>query len=127
VSWKNYGVMVFIVLVSSCKPVVTLPVNSKTLASIVMDLLGNDAIIKKNNDQSFALSYKANDTLHSVTYLVIRLSDLKIVEQDTLAPATLAWVDTYKIQVRVISGVIRKEGSLSEPKIIDVTKHFVKL
>jgi len=124
---KNYDRILLIILLSSCKPMAQQMVHEKTLEAIVMERLGTQATIEKNKNQTFALAYQANHSTQAVAYLVIRLSDLKIVEEATRARIILSWMDTYKIKISITPGILRKDEPINEPEIIDVTKYIVKL
>lgn len=101
--------------------------HKKTLETIVMERLGTHATIEKNKNQTFALAYQENHSTQAMSYLVIRLSDLKIVEEATRARIILSWMDTYKIKISITPGILRKDEPINEPEIIDVTKYIIKL
>ncbi len=116
-----------IILVTSCKTV-TLPTTQvKSLESIVAEKLGSNAVIQKNKDATFALCTKENESTLSVSYLIIRLNDLAIVETDNTSRASFSWIDTFKIEIKTIPGMVKKDEQNIEGKIIDVTKYITKL
>jgi histone deacetylase complex regulatory component SIN3 len=124
---RKFTLIILIILLSSCKSANLSGMQNKTLESMVLQKLGEDAIVQKNKDATFALCYKKNMTTLSVSYLIIRLNDLTIVEQDNTVQASLAWVDTYKVEVRTTPGIVQKDEQSIPAKVIDVTKYRVKL
>ncbi len=114
-----------LILLFSCKSPASTG-GQITLESVVAEKLGPTAVIKKNSDLTFALCSKENLSTLSVSYLIVRLSDLAIVEQDNVHQSTLSWIDTYKIEIKTIPGIIKKDEPPLRGKIIDITKHTTK-
>jgi len=120
--------MILLIMINvSCKSLSSTSTQIKTMESLVTEKLGADAIIKKNKDSTFALCIKENLSTYSVSYMIVRLHDLVIVEQDHTARASMAWIDRYKIEVKLISGMVRKDEQIIPAKVIDVSKYLVKL
>lgn len=124
---RKFNLIILIILMSSCKSANHAGQQTKTLESIVSEKLGENAIVQKNKDATFALCYKENTSTLSVSYLIVRLNDLTIVEQDNTSQASLTWVDSYKVEVRTTPGMVRKDEQSIPAKVIDVTKYIVKL
>jgi len=118
--------MLIIALVS-CKSVTVPASQNKTLESIVAEKLGENALTQKNKDAMFALCTKENPSTLSVSYLIIKLNDLTVVEQGSASQASFSWINTYQIEIRTIPGIVKKEAQAWEVKIIDVTKYMNKL
>jgi len=121
------NLILLIMIIVSCKSVSSTTTLFKTLDSLVVEKLGEDARIEKNKDSSFALCLKENLPTHSVSYIIVRLNDLVIVEQDNTSSASFAWIDQYKIEVKFIPGMIRKDEQIMPARVIDVSKYMVKL
>ncbi len=117
-------ILLLILLVSCKSPAITS--EQVTLESIVAEKLGENAVIKKNSDLTFALCSKENRSTLSVAYLIIRLSDLAVVEQDNVHQSSVSWIDTYKAEIKTIPGIIKKDEPPLRGKIVDVTKHTTK-
>jgi hypothetical protein len=124
---SKINLILAIILISSCKAATITARQSESLESVVVEKLGADAVIKKNKDTTFALCTKENPSTQSVSYLVIRLSDLTIVVQNKTSPASFLWIDTYLIEIKEIPGIVKKEEQNRDGKIIDVTKYIVQL
>jgi len=121
------NLILLIMIIVSCKPVGSTSSQSKTLESMVAEILGEDAIIEKNEDSRFALCIKENLSTLSVSYMIVRLNDLVIVEQDNISRASFSWIDSYKIEVKFTPGIIRKDEQTIPAKVIDVSKYIAKL
>ena len=120
--------LIFLIMVAiSCKTSTITSGQIETLESLVAEKLGENTLIQKNKDVTFALCTKEYPTTRSVSFIIVRLHDLAIVEQDTIQQASFSWMDSYKIEIKITPGIVRKENQPMEGKIIDVTKYIVKL
>lgn len=120
--------LIFLIMVAiSCKTSTITSGQIETLESLVAEKLGENTLIQKNKDATFALCTRENTTTRSVSFIIVRLHDLAIVEQDTIQQASFSWMDSYKIEIKITPGIVRKENQPMEGKIIDVTKYIVKL
>jgi hypothetical protein len=120
--------MIFLIMVTvSCKSVSSTSVQTKTIESVVAEKLGESAVIQKNKEASFALCTRENPSTLSVTWIIIRLNDMTIVEQDTTSPASFSWIDNYKIEVKFTPGIVMKVEQSLPVKVIDVTKYNTRL
>jgi len=118
--------IVLIILIASCKSAPVTGVPTKTLETIVAENLGENAVIQKNKDATFALCFKENPSTLSVSYIIVRLGDLTVVERDKTSRASFSWVDTYKIEMKTIPGMVREDEQSIAVKVIDLTKYIVK-
>lgn len=123
---RKIYLIIMIMAIISCKSA-SLPAAQKTLESMVAEKLGEYAVVQKNKDASFALCTKENTATLSVSYMIIKLNDLTIVEEGNTARASFVWIDIYKIEITEIPGMVKKDNQRIEGKIIDVTKHITKL
>lgn len=124
---RKINLVMMIMTFISCQSASLHAVQNKSIESLAREKLGDHAVIERNKDSTFALCYKENDLTKSVSYLIIRSSDLAIIDHDTLSPSTLTWIDTYKVEVKTIPGIIKKDEQSLERKIIDLTHFIVKL
>lgn len=124
---RKIHLIVLIILIVSCKSASVTGVPAQTLETIVAENLGEDAVVQKNKDTSFALCFKENFSTLSVSYIIVRLNDLTIVEQDKTAQASFSWVDNYKVEIKTIPGMVKKEDQSTAVKVIDLTKYIIKL
>jgi len=113
-------------VIVSCKSV-SVTNQHKTLESAVAEKLGEGAIVQKNKDTTFALCTKENSSTLSVSYIIIKLSDITIVEEGNSTRASFSWIDTYTIEIKEIPGMVKKNDQHIEGKIIDVSKYTTKL
>lgn len=123
---RKINLIIMIMAIVSCKSA-SLPTTQKTLASLVAGKLGENAFVQKNKDATFALCTKENTSTLSVSYIIVKLNDLTVVEEGNTARASFAWIDTYKIEIKEIPGMVKKEQEKIPGKIIDVTKYITKL
>lgn len=119
--------IVLIILIASCKSAPVTGVPTKNFETIVAENLGENAVIQKNKDATFALCFKENPSTLSVSYIIVRLSDLTVVERDKTSQASFSWVDTYKVEIKTIPGMVRKDEQSTAVKVIDLTKYIIKL
>jgi hypothetical protein len=124
---RKIHLIALVILTASCKSATVTGVPAKTLESIIAENLGENAIVQKNKDTTFALCIKENPSTLSVSYIIVRLNDLTLVEQDKTSQASFSWVDNYKIEVKTIPGMVRKDEQSTAVKVINLTKYIVKL
>ena len=123
---RKIHLIALIILIASCKSATVTVVPTKTLESMVAENLGENAVVQKNKDATFALCFKENSSTLSVSYIIVRLSDLTVVKQDKIAQASFAWVDNYKIEMKTIPGIMSKDEQFTVVKVIDLTKYIIK-
>lgn len=118
--------MLALIVLSACKSTVQGGSSDTTLNSLAKSKLGDEVVINKNSNETFALCFKQNNTINSITYLIVRLSDLQVVEQNTIPNASFKWIDTYQVEIKEIPGIVMKDETDSNRKIIDVTHFIIK-
>jgi hypothetical protein len=123
---RKINLIIMMMIIISCKSA-SLPTAPKTLSTLVAERLGENATVQKNKDATFALGTKENTSSLSVSYIIVKLNDLTIVEEGNTARASFVWINTYKIEIREIPGLVKKEQEKIQGKIIDVTKYITKL
>ncbi len=57
---------------------------------------------------------------HSVSFFVYDMKNNQIVYEQSYSNATISWVSPEKIQVNIIPGIVKKEGTESYGYIYDV-------
>ena len=123
---RKINLIILMMVIISCQSA-SLPTAQQTLSTLVVEKLGENATVQKNKDATFALCTKENISMLSVSYIIVKLNDLTIVEEGNTARASFAWIDTYKIEIRETPGMVKKEQEKIQGKIIDVTKYITKL
>lgn len=118
--------ILMIMVIVSCTSA-SLPAAQKTLSMVVEEKLGDDAMVQQNKDTTFALATKENPSTLSVSYIIVRLRDLSIVEEGNSPRASFSWVDTYKIEIKETPGIVKKGDENRPGKFIDVTKYITRL
>ena len=119
--------MAIIAIVSCQSASLPVVVQDKTLETIVVKKLGEGAFIEKNKNATFALGIKEVHPTLSAHYIIVRLSDLTVVEEDHVSRSSFGWTGTYILEIKAIPGMVRKNEEPSRAKIIDLTKYIVKL
>lgn len=123
---RKIHLIALIILIASCKSASVTGVPTKTLESIVAENLGENAVVQENKDATFALCFKENPSTLSVSYIIVRLNDLTVVEQDKTAQTSFSWVDNYKIEMKTIAGMVHKNEQSTVVRVIDLTKYIIK-
>ncbi len=123
---RKINLIIMMMIIISCKSA-SLPTVQKTLSTLVAEKLGENATVQNNEDGTFTLCMKENTSTLSVSYIIVKLNDLTIVEEGNTARASFAWIDTYKIEIREIPGMVKKGDQHTPGKIIDVTRYTTKL
>jgi hypothetical protein len=122
---KYIPILLFL-LFNACK-IPGIPRETGSLQSIVNKNLGKDATIIYNEDNSLALCVHDNPKNNSTQYMVIKLENLSILEEDKVQRASLKWINNYQVQLQIVPGIIGKEEKLDGIKIIDLSKYFNRL
>ena len=116
--------VLFMVTLWNCKAVGTTSHVQSSLEQLVEAQIGADAIIKKNNTATFALAYKSKDK--SVEYLVIRLSDNKVVIKEKIS-GSVDWEGEMKIKVTVTPGIVKRDSKPEDyVRVIDLSSYIVQ-
>lgn len=119
--------MVVMLAVVSCRSASLPEGQQKTLESITLKKLGPGAVIEKNTNATFALCIKEVHPTLSASYIIVRLSDLAVVEEDHISRSSFTWTNTYTLEIKAIPGMVRKTEEAAHGKIIDLTQYILKL
>lgn len=99
--------------------------NDDALQKIVKREIGEKAATTKNNSKTFALAYLEQDG--TALYIIIRLSDNKIVAKEKIR-GTVSWVNDMQIKEMRTPGTVKKDYNLEEySKVIDLNKYMVQI
>src|SRR5437879_1890313 len=103
---RAFGVVLF--LFCACKPASkTLSQGDAPLQELVVREIGESATITKNDSKTFALGVLKKD--ESVRYVVIRLSDNKVVVKNNLR-GTVNWDGDMQLSEFRTPGIVKKES-----------------
>jgi hypothetical protein len=121
--FNHLALLLFIL--SSCQSAIAVQrgQGASTLQKISETEIGADAKIEKNESGTFALVYKNEN--RSVTYIVVRMADLKIVINKKVITGSVTWSGDMQIKESTVPGIIKK-NSRSDDNIryIDL-KNFI--
>jgi len=113
----------FLATLFCCKAASNPSNNQATLEKIVETEIGVNAIIKKNNSLTFALASQTNN--RSVEYLIIRLSDLKIIIKEKIQ-GSVTWNGDKEIKVTQIPGTVKMNSRPEDNvKIINLNNYAI--
>ena len=115
---------VFFLATLLCCKAASNPSNGQaTLEKIVETEIGVNAIIEKNNSSTFALASQTNN--RSVEYLIIRLSDLKVVVKEKIQ-GSVTWNGDKEIKVTQIPGTVKMNSRPEDNvKIINLNNYAI--
>jgi hypothetical protein len=114
----------FLATLYCCKAASTTSHEQVTLEKITEAEIGPNAVIEKNHTATFALAYRAKD--RSVEYIVIRLSDLKIVIKEKIQ-GSVTWEGEMQIKVTQTPGMVKLNSKPEDNvKIIDLTNYAIQ-
>ncbi len=109
-----------------CKPSARVQSESQgdKLQTLVEKEIGKSAVIEKNPSNTFALaSHTENRT---VDYVVIRLSDLKVVIKEKIIIGSVSWSGDRQIKVVSIPGMVRANARPEDNvRLIDLNNYVI--
>ena len=109
----------------ACKSSIPVVDQQQSFENWVKKNLGENTSIQKNANNTFALCVSENKSNQSITYYIVRMSDYKIVESDSIQPASFSWIDNQRIEIKLIPGIVKKDESTTPTKIIDISKYVI--
>jgi len=113
----------FFATLCCCKAASTTSHDQATLQKIVGTEIGAGAIIEKNISSTFALAHQTKD--RSVEYLIIRLSDLKIVVREKIQ-GSVTWSGDMEIKVIKTPGMVKLNSKPEDNvKIINLNNYII--
>jgi hypothetical protein len=114
----------FITTLCSCRAVGTTSHVQTSLEQTIEREIGGDAIIGKNSTATFALAYQSKNK--SVEYVVIRLSDLKVVAKERIQ-GSVTWDGEMKIKVTQTPGIVKLDSKPGDNvKVIDLNNYIIQ-
>jgi hypothetical protein len=106
-----------------CKAASTSSQEPASLQKIVESEIGTHAIIEKNNSGTFALAHQTENK--SVAFLVIRLSDLKIVVKEKIQ-GSVTWSREMEIKVIRTPGIVKTNARPEDNiRIINLSNYVI--
>ena len=112
---------IFLVLIAlldvSCK---TSSTPNQNLDKKILDAVGSGFTISKNQSNTFALCTKPSAV--SLQYKIVRLSDLKVVIDESIPKGSVVWNGDMKIIIESTPGMVRTDEPIHNTKIIDLTR-----
>ncbi len=123
----KYLSLVWLFTLCCCKAPASVQKESQTspLQSLVESKLGANANIEKNISNTFALAYIAEN--RSISYIVIRLSDLKIVVNSKIERGSITWFKDMELKETRTPGIVKKNTKPDDNiKLIDLAQFVVQ-
>jgi len=103
---RSVGILLF--FLCACKPSTkTLSQNNNTLQQLVIREIGENAAITQNESKTFALGILSKD--ESVRYVVIRLSDYKVVLKNNIR-GSISWTNDMQLTESIKPGIVKKDS-----------------
>jgi hypothetical protein len=117
-------ILAIVITISSCTPTATIGSQNNAIEALAQAKLGGNAVIINNKDNTFTLCYKELPG-QSISYLIVRLSDTKLVVEDKVSPtSSISWRDNFHVEIKIIPGTIKKTEEEVTSKIIDVSTYL---
>jgi hypothetical protein len=119
----RFFLVVFLSTLCCCKASVTSSQEPASLQKIVASEIGTQAVIEKNNAGTFALAHQTENK--SVSFLVIRLADLKIVLKEKIN-GSVRWSSEMEIKVTQVPGIVKKNAQPEDnTRLIDLNNYVI--
>lgn len=98
------------------------------LLELATQNVGQHPAIETNRDASFSLCWQDKETenkMPALQFIIVRMSDHKIVEQGSVTMGEVRWSGDYKVEVSHRQGQVQLERSPeSNTRTIDVKKYL---
>ena len=123
------GIAVVLVACAGGKPRATSPPQDNAwLVNLATQKVGDNVTIEANRDASFTLCWKDKETeskVPAVQFIIVRMSDHKIVEEGSATMGEVRWISDYEVEVSHRQGQVQLErGPQSNTRIISVKKYL---
>lgn len=120
---RIFGIL--LVVFCACKPASkTLSQDETALQKLVSRELGENATVSINDSKSFALGVKKKD--ESVRYMVVRLSDNKVVLTNNMR-GTISWSGDMQLAESHTPGIIKKDSKQGDnSRTIDLKQFIIQ-
>jgi hypothetical protein len=106
----------------------TIEPDDKWLMDLATQEVGSPPTIEPNRDGSFSLCWKDKEMenrMPALQFIIVRMSDHKVVEQGAVTMGEVRWSDDYKVEVSHRQGQVQLERSPeSNIRTIDVKKYL---
>jgi len=115
--------LLFIAALFCCKAANNASSDQATLEKLVETEIGANATIEKNNSSTFALASRTDNRF--IEYIIIRLSDLKIVVKDKIQ-GSVTWSGDMAIKVMKTPGMVKMNSRPDDNvKIINLENYLI--
>ena len=115
--------VLFIATLFCCKAANNPSSDQATLEKLVETEIGANATIEKNNSSTFALASRTDNRF--IEYLIIRLSDLKIVVKEKIQ-GSVTWSGDMAIKVTQTPGMVKMNSRPEDNvKIINLDNYLI--
>jgi hypothetical protein len=119
---RFFSALLFFIL-CCCKAASTSSQEPSSLQKIVTSEIGASAIIEKNNSATFALAQQTENK--SVSFLVIRLSDLKIVIKEKII-GSVTWSGEMEIKIIRTPGIVKTNAQPEDNiRVINLNNYVI--
>lgn len=104
--------------------------QQKHSLQVISEKIGDNAIIDYNKDRSFALIQEkfsvVQDSEYTSSYLIIRMSDNKIIKEGKVVHGYIKWINDDIIEIFEMPGLIKDDQEESDFKSHINVRNFQK-
>ena len=95
-----------------------------SIETLVNETLG-PSNIEFNESKSFAFAYQKEENISRVTkYMIVRIKDLKIMEQNTCRLGSVKWINDSEIELYCAPGILKIDDDPNQFKrIISISSY----
>ncbi|HLZ17263.1 MAG TPA: hypothetical protein VKQ08_09490 [Cyclobacteriaceae bacterium] len=104
----RFLLVLLIATLSCCQAVGIPPQNQDNLQKLIEGEIGTKAIIKKNGTETFALAFQTQN--RSVAFIVVRLTDMKVVVKEKIREGAVTWSGDLQIKVNETPGIVKTDS-----------------
>jgi hypothetical protein len=99
------------------------------LPALATQHVGQGATIESNRNGSFSLcwndSVNPSNNVHVLKFVIVRMSDHKVVEQGSVTMGSIGWKSDYEVEVSHKQGQVELDrGTNSTTRTIDLKKYL---
>ena len=120
----RFPFVLFIATLSCCKAAGIPSQNQGDLQKLITTEIGVNATVKKNSNETFALAFRAQD--RRLEFLVIRLTDNKIVVKEKINEGSVTWSGELQIKVNERPGIVKMDSKPEDhTRLINLDKYVI--
>jgi hypothetical protein len=129
----RYGVCLFllaIILGSCAKPPITAATSTNDwLETLTTGEVGKGSTIEANQNNSFTLCWNEaanpSNNMPVLKFIIVRMSDHKVVEQGSVTMGSIKWTDDYQVEVSHAPGQVELERGVNKTtRTIELSKYL---